>query len=45
MFDANKHHIENGIEPHIFVDMNKDDEYNNIDSIIEYAVDFLKSVL
>jgi len=42
MFDANKHHIENGIEPHIFVDMNKDDEYNNIDSIIEYAVDFLK---
>jgi hypothetical protein len=41
-YDANQHHIENGIEPHIYMNMDKQDEYQNIDSIIEYALDFLQ---
>jgi len=39
--DANKNHIEFGIEPHIKVDMTKEDILRNKDTIIEYACDFL----
>lgn len=42
LFDKEKNHVESGIEPDIYLDMNKDDEYNNIDNIIEYAIDYLK---
>jgi hypothetical protein len=41
LFDANKQHIEFGIEPDIRVDMDKDDEYNGVDTIIEEAIDYL----
>ncbi|MDR3365665.1 MAG: peptidase S41, partial [Prevotellaceae bacterium] len=41
LFDANKQHIEFGIEPDIRVDMDKDDEYEGVDSIIEYAISYL----
>ena len=33
----------NGIEPDIYMDLDKDSEYNNVDNIIEYAIDYLKS--
>ncbi|MFV0289619.1 MAG: S41 family peptidase [Mangrovibacterium sp.] len=41
LFNKDKEHIEFGIEPDIYVDMDKDDEYNGIDSIIEYAIKYL----
>lgn len=40
-FDAGMQHIEDGIEPHISVDMKKEDEQDNIDTLIEAACDFL----
>ena len=43
MFDKEKNHTESGIEPDIYLDMDKDDEYNNIDNIIEYSIDYLKT--
>lgn len=43
LYDRNKKQIEFGIEPDIHVDMNKDDEYNGIDSIIEYAINYLSN--
>ena len=43
IFDKEKNHIENGIEPDIYIDLDKDSEYNNVDNIIEYAIDYLKS--
>jgi hypothetical protein len=44
LFDANRQHIEFGIPPDIRVDMDKDDEYNGIDSIIERAISYLDMV-
>ena len=44
LFDKDKRQIEFGIEPDIHVDMNKDDEYNGIDSIIEYAINYLSNL-
>jgi hypothetical protein len=41
LFDVNKEHIEFGIEPNIRVDMDKDDEYNGVDTIIDSAVNYL----
>ena len=43
LFDKEKNHTESGIEPDIYLDMDKDDEYNNIDNIIEYSIDYLKT--
>jgi hypothetical protein len=43
LFDVNKQHIEFGIEPHIRVDMDKDDEYDGVDTIIETAIRHLDS--
>ena len=43
IFDNEKNHIENGIEPDIYMDLDKDSEYNNVDNIIENAIDYLKS--
>ena len=42
MYDANKDHIEWGIEPHIKVDMSAEDIERGVDSIIEKAVEELK---
>ncbi len=41
LFDKNKQHIEFGIDPDIKVDMNPTQETSGIDSIIEYAIDYL----
>jgi hypothetical protein len=41
LFDVNKEHIEFGIAPDIRVDMDKDDEYNGVDTIIDSAVSYL----
>ncbi len=41
IYNRNKEHIEFGIEPDIKVDMNILDEIEGIDTIIEYAVDYL----
>jgi hypothetical protein len=41
LFDVNKQHIEFGIEPDVRVDMDKDDEYNDVDTIIEAAISYL----
>jgi hypothetical protein len=41
LFDVNKEHIEFGIAPNIHVDMDKDDEYNGFDTIIDSAVSYL----
>jgi hypothetical protein len=43
MFNANKEHIEFGIDPDIFVSMNQDDMRNNIDTIIEKAREVIKN--
>tara|TARA_Y100000739_G_scaffold224906_1_gene230010 strand:- start:259 stop:1269 length:1011 start_codon:yes stop_codon:yes gene_type:complete len=43
LFDKEKNHIENGIEPDIYEDMDKNNEYNGIDSIIEKAINYLKN--
>ncbi len=40
--DANKQHIEFGIDPDVKVDMDEDDEDNGIDTIIETARSLLK---
>ena len=42
MFNANREHIEFGIEPHIRVDMCEEDMRNNIDSIIEKAREIIR---
>lgn len=41
MLNANGEHIEFGVEPHIYVDMNRDEELAGIDTIIEEAMLFL----
>lgn len=43
MLDANKEHIEFGIEPDYKVEMSKEDEAKNIDTIIEAARQLLRS--
>jgi C-terminal processing protease CtpA/Prc len=37
MFNAEKEHIEFGVEPDIFVEMQKSDKEKNIDTMIELA--------
>ena len=41
LFDLDKQHIEFGIAPNIRVDMDKDDEYNGFDTIIDSAISYL----
>ena len=43
LFNANREHIEFGIEPHIRVDMCERDMRNNIDSIIEKARELIRN--
>ena len=40
-FDANKKHIEPGIEPDIYVTITEEDIKNNVDSILEKALEVL----
>jgi len=42
LYDKDKQHIEFGIEPDIKIDMDKEQEANGIDSIIEFAIDYLR---
>ena len=44
MFNAEKEHIEFGVEPDIYVNMNEDDIDKNKDTIIETARDVLKNI-
>lgn len=41
LFKIDKNSTENGVIPDIQVDMNKEDEANGVDSIIEYAIYYL----
>lgn len=41
LFDANKQHIEFGVAPDIKVEMDPSEEMEGVDSIIEYAIDYL----
>lgn len=41
-FNANKESIENGIAPDIVVELSKEDEFKNKDTIIEAAISLLK---
>jgi C-terminal processing protease CtpA/Prc len=43
MFNANKEHIEFGVDPDIFVAMCEDDMKKNIDTIIEKAREIIKN--
>lgn len=43
MFNAEKEHIEFGVEPDIYVNMKAEDKEKNLDTIIERARDLLKS--
>jgi hypothetical protein len=43
MFNANKEHIEFGVDPDIFVSMSEDDMKKNIDTIIEKARGIIKN--
>ncbi len=40
-YDRDKRHIEFGIDPDIYRNMDKNDEYNGFDTIIEYATNYL----
>lgn len=42
LYNQKKEHIEWGIEPDYYIDMNKDDQLKGIDSIIEFAITYLK---
>ncbi len=42
MLDRNKEHTENGTDPDIKVDIKENDQLNNIDTIIEEAIKYLK---
>lgn len=44
MFDANMQHTENGIAPDIHIDMDTAQLKNGVDSMIEFAVSFLKKL-
>ncbi len=41
LYNKDKQHIEFGIEPDIKIDMDKEQEANGIDSILEFAIDYL----
>jgi hypothetical protein len=41
LYNSNKQHIEFGIEPDIKFEMKPEDEIKGVDSMIEYAIDFL----
>ncbi len=43
LFNSKKESIENGVIPDIKVDMNNEDEANGIDSIVEYAINYILS--
>lgn len=43
MFNAQKQHIEFGVEPDVYVDMEQVDKENNIDTIIEKARELLRN--
>jgi C-terminal processing protease CtpA/Prc len=42
ILDANKEYTEYGVDPDIKVDIEDNDQLNNIDTIIETAIEFLK---
>jgi C-terminal processing protease CtpA/Prc len=42
LLDANKEYTEYGVDPHIKVDIKENDQLNNIDTIIEEALNYLE---
>jgi C-terminal processing protease CtpA/Prc len=43
LLDANKEYTEDGVDPHIKVDIKEEDQLNNIDTIIEEALSYLSA--